>query len=143
MKKTIYYVLIFGVLGILGFLGWKIIGNTDQTNPIQNQTWKWVSVTDQSTGVKTDIPNPGKYTIFFSPDGTLNGMADCNTFSGTYSLDNGLTVTIGTSTQALCDDGSLDQQYMSLLSSIVAGGPDGIGGMALETAGGAQRMVFK
>jgi hypothetical protein len=42
-----------------------------------------------------------------------------------------------------CGEASLDQQYLKLLGSIVAGGPDGQGNLALETAGGAQRMLFK
>ena len=33
--------------------------------------------------------------------------------------------------------------YLQLLSSVAAGGPDGAGNLALETAGGAQRMLFK
>jgi hypothetical protein len=44
---------------------------------------------------------------------------------------------------AACPEGSLDQQYLQLLGSIAAGGPDGQGGLALETAGGEQRMEFK
>ena len=45
-------------------------------------------------------------------------------------------------TMAACGDDSLDQQYIELLGSIAAGGPDGAGGLALETAGGEQRMLF-
>jgi hypothetical protein len=37
----------------------------------------------------------------------------------------------------------MDQQYLSLLSSVVAGGPDGQGNLALENAGGEQRMLFE
>ena len=44
---------------------------------------------------------------------------------------------------AACPEGSLDQQYLQLLGEIVAGGPDGAGGLALETAGGEKRMEFK
>ncbi len=43
---------------------------------------------------------------------------------------------------AACGGASLDQQYFELLGDIVAGGPDGAGGLALETAGGEQRMLF-
>jgi hypothetical protein len=32
--------------------------------------------------------------------------------------------------------------YTTLLSNVASGGPDGNGGLALETAGGAQRMTF-
>ena len=45
-------------------------------------------------------------------------------------------------TMAACGDDSLDQQYVELLGSVAAGGPDGAGGLALETAGGEQRMLF-
>jgi heat shock protein HslJ len=86
---------------------------------------------------------PNKYTITFNSDGTVDGKADCNSFSGTYSMTNGVIITIGTSTQALCGANSMDQQFLQLLSSVVAGGPDGSGGLALESAGGAQRMLFK
>jgi hypothetical protein len=37
----------------------------------------------------------------------------------------------------------LDQQYLQLLTSVASGGPDGAGGLVLETAGGAQRMTFQ
>ena len=43
---------------------------------------------------------------------------------------------------AACGGDSLDQQYFELLGAIVAGGPDGAGNLALETAGGEQRMLF-
>ena len=112
-------------------------------NPIQGIVWQWTSLTDQTTGKTDTVPSPEKYTIVFNADGTLNGQADCNTFTGTYSQANGLVITLGASTMAACGDASLDQQYLQLLGAIVAGGPDGAGNLALETAGGAQRMLFK
>ena len=147
MKNVIYYVLIAGVVALLGFLGWKIIGSNDQpaddgtaANPIQNVNWQWVSLVDE--GTPFDVPNPADYTITFNPDGTLTGKADCNTFEGTYSQTNDFFITISSSTMAFCGEASLDTMYLSLLGSVVAGGPDGSGGLALETAGGAQRMTF-
>ena len=110
-------------------------------NPVQNIIWQWVSVTDQSTGDKITVPNPENYTISFYPDGTLSGKADCNAFDGTYSQSNGFTIGLATSTTAFCGEASLDQQYINLLFNVAAGGPDGAGGLALETAGGAQRMA--
>jgi hypothetical protein len=35
-----------------------------------------------------------------------------------------------------------NKQYLQLLGAIAAGGPDGADGLALETAGGEQRMLF-
>jgi heat shock protein HslJ len=111
-------------------------------NTNQGTVWQWVSVTNQSTGELTSVPNPENYTITFNADGTLNGIADCNTFNGSYSQENGFTI-LGASTEAFCGVASLDQQYLALLDSVAAGGPDGAGGLALETAAGEQRMLFK
>jgi len=112
-------------------------------NTIEGIVWQWASVTNQSTGELTAVPNPDAYTITFNADGTLEGKADCNTFAGSYSQETGLTITLGASTMAFCGEASLDQQYLGLLGSVAAGGPDGAGGLALETAGGEQRMLFK
>ncbi len=113
-------------------------------NSITGIVWQWTSVTDQATKQTTTVPNPASYTIVFNSDGTLNGQADCNTFTGVYSQANGgFTIKLGASTMAFCGEASLDQQYLALLSNVAAGGPDGAGGLALETAGGEQRMLFK
>ena len=113
-------------------------------NPIQDIVWQWLSVTNQSTSEVTTVPNPENYTITFNADGTLVGKADCNNFAGSYSQENGgIIITLGPSTMAYCGDDSMDQQYLTLLGSVVAGGPDGAGGLALENAGGEQRMLFE
>jgi heat shock protein HslJ len=113
-----------------------------QTSTIQNINWQWQSVTNKTTGEVTTVQNPEKYTIVFNDNGSVDGIADCNTFNGTYSQNDGFNIQIGASSKAYCGDQSLDQQYLSLLESIAAGGPDGSGNLALETAGGEQRMVF-
>ncbi len=105
--------------------------------------WQWTSLTNQTTGETTTVTNPENYTITFNSDGTLNGKADCNTFNGTYTQENGFSITLGATTMAYCGDASLDQQYLGLLGSVAAGGPDGAGNLALENAGGEQRMLFK
>jgi heat shock protein HslJ len=115
---------------------------TNTPNPVVNIIWQWASLTEGSTGASTSVPNPADYTISFYPDGTLSGKADCNTFSGTYSQQNGFVIKLGASTGAACGEASLGQQYLDLLGSVAAGGPNGTGGLALETAGGAQRMFF-
>jgi len=113
------------------------------TNSITGIEWQWVSVTNQTTKQTTTVPAPENYTIIFNADGTLAGKADCNSFTGTYSQQNGFTIKLGATTMAFCGEASLDTQYLQLLSSVAAGGPDGAGGLALETAGGEQRMLFK
>ena len=100
-------------------------------------------MTDQTAKQTTTVPNPENYTIIFNATGTLQGKADCNNFSGAYSQQNGFTIQLGPTQLAYCSEASLDQQYLQLLGSVAAGGPDGAGGLALETAGGEQRMLFK
>jgi heat shock protein HslJ len=112
------------------------------SNAITNIVWQWTSVTSQTTKETTTVADPQNYTITFRDDGTLTGKADCNTFTGTYSQASGFDITIGASTMAACAEGSLDQQYLDLLGAVAAGGPDGAGNLALETAGGEQRMLF-
>ena len=111
-------------------------------NAITNILWQWTSVTNRPTGETTEVPKPQDYTITFRDDGTLSGQADCNTFTGTYSQESGFSITLGAVTMAACGDDSLDQQYLELLGAVAAGGPDGTGNLALETAGGEQRMLF-
>jgi heat shock protein HslJ len=115
---------------------------TPPDNPIVGIEWRWLSVSNRSTNETTTVPDPQNYTIVFNDDGTLSGRADCNNFNGTYAQDNGLIITLGATTAAACGPDSLDQQYLSILGTVVAGGPDGAGGLALETAGGEQRMLF-
>jgi heat shock protein HslJ len=112
------------------------------SNDITDIVWQWTSVSNKTTGEKTTVANPQAYTITFRDDGTLNGQADCNAFTGAYSQEGGFTITLGAMTMAACGENSMDQQYLQLLGSIAAGGPDGSGGLALETAGGEQRMTF-
>lgn len=113
------------------------------SNAITDIVWQWTSVKNRSTNETTTVATPEKYTITFRKDGTLSGKADCNNFTGTYTQQRGLTITLGASTTAACPKGSADQQYLQLLRAVVAGGPDGQGGLALETPGGEQRMEFR
>ena len=110
---------------------------------VTDVVWEWVSVADQPARETTEVPNPENYTLILREDGTFNGSADCNQISGSYTNDSGYSFTLGPSTMAACGPDSMDQQYLELLGSVVAGGPDGIGGFALETAGGQFRMKFR
>ena len=114
-----------------------------EATTITGIVWEWTTVRNKSTQQVETVPTPENYTITFNTDGTLTGKADCNTFNGTYSQQNGLTITLGATTMMACGEGSWDQKYLQLLGSVVAGGLDGQGNLALENAGGEQRMLFR
>jgi heat shock protein HslJ len=115
---------------------------TTPSNAITNVVWHWARAFNRTTDETTEVPSPQNYTITFRDDGTVSGRAEFNNFTGTYSQEGGFFITLGATTMAACADASMDQQYLQLLGSTAAGGPDGAGGLALETAGGEQRMEF-
>jgi heat shock protein HslJ len=135
--------LLMSLIIALILAGCSSTATSTPSSTITGIVWQWVSVTNQTTGEKTTVPTPQNYTITFNTDGTLTGKADCNNFSGTYSQQSGFSIKLGATTEAYCGETSLDQQYLTLLSSVAAGGPDGAGGLALDTPGGEQHMLFK
>ena len=112
------------------------------SSDITDIVWKRQTLEDVAAGASTRVPDPSKYTIVFRTDGTTTGQADCNTFSGTDSQANGFTMSVTPDVMAACDQGSMDQQFLNLLDAVAAGGPDGAGGLMLQTAGGAQKLLL-
>jgi len=114
----------------------------NDSDSISDIEWRWESVTDRPTSETTTVPNPENYTLIFRDDDTFSGQADCNQIAGTYEKDGDFILNLGPSTMAFCGEDSLDQLYLELLGGVVAGGPDGSGGFALEWAGAEKRMEF-
>src|SRR3954452_11813009 len=66
-------------------------------------------------GVETGI-EPGRYTVHFLPDGTVNIRADCNWVAGFWSGASGaLDVTVTMTTVAECPAGSLEEPFVQAL----------------------------
>src|ERR687898_1290842 len=66
-------------------------------------------------GVDTGI-EPGRYTVHFLPDETVNIRADCNWVAGFWSGANGaLDVTVTMTTVAQCPPGSLEESFVQAL----------------------------
>lgn len=139
-KILISLALCLGLLFLVACSGGDDASSGDSITGVK---WQWQSVTNQTTNDITTVPNPENYTITFNDDSTFEGQADCNAIAGTWSQENGFSITVGPSTLAFCGEASLDTVYVDLLNNIAAGGPDGAGGLALETAGGEQRMLFE
>ncbi len=80
--------------------------------------WAWNELIEPDG--QSFIINPDSYTLKFFPDGSINIVADCNSGSGTYTLDgNAMTIQVGAWTQALCSDESLHDQFLQYLSQVV------------------------
>ena len=63
-------------------------------------------------GITTGI-EPGRYTVHFLPDETVNIRADCNWVAGFWSGANGaLDVTVTMTTVAECPSGSLEEPFV-------------------------------
>jgi heat shock protein HslJ len=66
-------------------------------------------------GITTGI-EPGRYTVHFLPDETVNIRADCNWVAGFWSGANGvLDVTVTMTTVAECPAGSMEEPFVQAL----------------------------
>ena len=142
--KATVILIALGIMLTMAACQLEYTSDTSQTpDLVQGVEWQWTSLTNQPARETAEVPDPEDYTIIFNQDGTFTGMADCNAIAGTYVQENGFDIIVGPSSLASCGEVSLETQYVDLLNSIVAGGPDGAGGLALETAAGEQRMTFR
>ena len=97
-------------------------GDTDDRgagsdNPLIGATWEWQeTVGGEDAEVAPD--DPASYTLAFNDDGTASIQADCNQVVASYSIDESLlTIELGASTLAACEEGSLSDPYLAMLSA--------------------------
>ncbi|MGH2618478.1 MAG: META domain-containing protein [Thermomicrobiales bacterium] len=91
-------------------------------------------------GVGTGI-EPGRYTVQFVPDGTINIRADCNWVLGSWTAANGvLDITVTQTTVAACPEDSLEQPYVQGLDEATTYAIDA--SMMLTVTGPAGEMRF-
>lgn len=88
------------------------------TPTLTGTTWQWMHFADGAQAF--DVPEPENYTITFMDDDTFHAQADCNTVSGTYTVDDDSMITIepGPSTLIACPPGSLGEDFMRYLSQV-------------------------
>ncbi len=90
---------------------------------LQSHVWVWEK-TYNGTGPEADVANPitpnqqDAFTISFNADKTLSGTTDCNSFSGTYDMNEGGQIVFGNfmSTLMACED-SQEQEFLSMLKN--------------------------
>ena len=80
-------------------------------------TWNWLG-SIYSNDTKSEVTAPGDFTIIFNEDGSYNGKADCNNFSGLYTLEgSSIVIQPGAMTRAMCPQQELADQYLKDLGA--------------------------
>jgi heat shock protein HslJ len=116
-------------------------GGTQNTQ-IVGVPWQWTDMSGLPAGSPVLLPEPGKYTLTLKQDGTFEAKADCNTTSGTYTIEgSNLTLVPGPTTLAACGPASLSQQYVTLLSKVATYTATG-GRLMLTLKADAGTMIF-
>ena len=91
---------------------------TASLDDIIDITWQWVE-TITPVGITT-VEDPEKYTLELLPDGQFRITADCNSGSGSYTLEEGhISLEIGPMTRAECGPDSLDDEFLRDLGAAV------------------------
>jgi heat shock protein HslJ len=98
--------------------------------------WQLTAFPSVETGIE-----PGRYTVHFLPDGTVNIRADCNWVAGFWSGASGaLDVTVTMTTVAECPTGSLEEPFVQALDEATS--YTFLDGMVLVVTGPAGEMRF-
>jgi heat shock protein HslJ len=103
--------------------------------------WKWEAFLESNDDTLA-VDDPERYTLEFMPDGVLRVRADCNSGSGSYTVNgNQLTIEVQALTMAMCPPDSLSDEYLKLLGDVVSYVTEG-GNLALSLKMDAGIMTF-
>jgi heat shock protein HslJ len=99
---------------------------TDTSGELTGKTWQWTGSTTQDPETTLEVTDPEVYTLVFLK-GSFTVRADCNSVSGTWvSLSEGeLSMTPTSSTDKVCDEGSLSEAYVDALGQATGYSFDG------------------
>ncbi len=95
----------------------EVVDNKGEGAQLIGVTWNWLGST-YNNDTSSKVTTPGDFTIIFNEDGSYNGKADCNNFSGSYTLDgNSISIQPGPVTRAMCPQQELADQYLKDLGA--------------------------
>jgi heat shock protein HslJ len=113
------------------------------TSGLVGPTWRWTNLTENAPLAHSEVSDPELYTLTLADDGSFQARADCNTALGTYVTDGDeITLSLGPATLAACPEGSLADQFVSLLHTVSTFGVEG-NDLALHLANEAGTMTFE
>jgi heat shock protein HslJ len=123
-------------------LNWRTATPISEVSPIANINWQWAELNEAEPAAQTIISDPYAYTITFTPNGSIAVRADCNTATGSYTLNGPLiTIQLGATTQAACPEGSQSTLFLTLLPQVNAFTVQG-GRLVLSLQNEAGSMAF-
>jgi heat shock protein HslJ len=109
---------------------------------ITDNIWQWEKFISND-GSETVVSDPNEYMLLLGSDGNMYLLADCNSGSGTYELQNSsLTLNIEVVTRAICGPDSLSDQYISYLEDVSSYVLED-GKLYLDLRADAGNMVFR
>jgi heat shock protein HslJ len=95
-----------------------IASSSDSGLEIVGTVWGWTPFLEANDN-EILVDDPENYTIEFMPDGAVQIKADCNSVGGSYTVNGSqLTIELGPTTLVACPPGSLENEYLALLSDV-------------------------
>ena len=114
MRKSIFFAFAVGASALLAAC------SSSEASGLTGKLWQLTAITEKVPAFQGAVPaaDRSRYTITFNTDGTFTGSADCNQIAGAYKTtgSDGLTITPGISTLAICGEGSLDLLFVHSLA---------------------------
>lgn len=125
------------------FVGKDELNDAPQAADLLNIVWQWVRFEDTADNNSINVNNPADYTIQFMDDGNYALQVDCNSGNDSYIVDgSSLTINPGALTQAACDEGSLEGDFVSKLGEVTTFVFDNDGNLILNLNLDSGNMVF-
>jgi heat shock protein HslJ len=91
----------------------------DAADPLAGSTWTWQeTVFGDGTAI---APEGGRYSVAFGTDGLVRIQADCNSSSGSYTVEGDrLTIQLGPTTTAFCPPPSFSDAFLRSVAAAQA-----------------------
>jgi heat shock protein HslJ len=87
----------------------------DPSVALTDHTWVWLR-TVMNDGTITEPVQEGAFTLSFTPEGTVGGRTDCNSFSGEYTLDDTTLSTGPFAMTLMYCEGSQETEFIDMVS---------------------------
>ena len=106
--------------------------------PLTGTVWQLVQLHGRNVR-----PEAGTYTLTFSADGRIGGIAACNRLTGTFETDKTWALTFGplATTRMACPDAGQEQAFLEVLASTTHYDMDGP--ILILLSNGEMRALFQ